>query len=433
MGRIISMPEPLRNYHYSVYEHKLIGPDGVLYTRAFIVLKDKYGVIVRFTRLHNYLGIYEGKVYRPITADALNRGRYVCMMLNYILIEKHDVYHINHVFDISKEALTEFFSQYALSTKANGNYRGAQSIEKCVAAVTLFMKKLLQKHGKDMSVKKKDLFIEKEVYTGKTRIEKRLVPDFQVVGLGSKEPIFRDIPTEIFQVLLEQALRYTPDIAFAIALQAFAGLRPGEVCNVRREDSPLGAGIRFTFVNGRLVRAEIDLRREVALRSDGVPCGRIKKERLQCVYSPFLEAFYLIYQKHKDYLQDKAYEAKFAPMFINNRGMAMTYESYRSRFDVLISKHLRPFLIHHERPDFRLYGQLLYENKLGPHALRHWFSVQLALRGEDISQLQFWRGDSDPQSAFLYLQNKGDLLRELAVTNEMLAELLQQEGVHHPE
>ena len=431
MGQVIKMPDPPTNYHYSVYEHRLIGPDGILYTRAFIVLKNQYGIIVRFTRLHNYLGIYEGKVCRPITADGVNRARYVCMMLNYILIKQRYKYHINHVFDISKEALVDFLSDYALTEKANGGHRGRQSIEKCVSAVTLFMKKLVQKHGKDMRLKKTDLYTEKDVYTRKGRIEKHRTPDFQVPAIREIRTIFRDIPTEIFQILLEQAIRYTPDIALAVALQAFAGLRPGEVCNVRQEDSPLGKGISFTFLDGRLIRAEIDLTREIALRSDGVNCGRIKKERRQCIYSPFLDAFYLLYQRHLEYLRSASFEQDYRRMFVNSRGMAMTYGNYRQRFTYLIEEYLRPYLIHHEKPELRIYGQLLYENHLGPHALRHWFSVQLALRGEDVAQLQFWRGDSNPQSAFLYLQNKGDLLQELSRTNELLSQLLQQEGKKH--
>ena len=55
-------------------------------------------------------------------------------------------------------------------------------------------------------------------------------------------------------------------------------------------------------------------------------------------------------------------------------------------------------------------------------------SVQLALRGEDVAQLQFWRGDKNPESAFRYLQNKGDLIRELEATNELLARALMKEG-----
>ena len=75
-----------------------------------------------------------------------------------------------------------------------------------------------------------------------------------------------------------------------------------------------------------------------------------------------------------------------------------------------------------------MYGQLLYENKLGPHALRHFFSVQLALMGEDVAGLQYWRGDSNPESALLYLQNKGDLIKELSAANDMFADFMISEG-----
>ena len=83
-------------------------------------------------------------------------------------------------------------------------------------------------------------------------------------------------------------------------------------------------------------------------------------------------------------------------------------------------------LLNHEDAECRLYGQLLYENSLGPHSLRHWFSVSLVLMGEDVAQLQYWRGDTSPESAILYLQNKGDLMRELSAANESFAELLLQ-------
>jgi hypothetical protein len=48
--------------------------------------------------------------------------------------------------------------------------------------------------------------------------------------------------------------------------------------------------------------------------------------------------------------------------------------------------------------------------------------------GEDIAGLQFWRGDSNPSSAMVYLQNKGDLTKELAAANELFADFLMNEG-----
>lgn len=430
MGEIIVLGDRLsrRDYRYAVYEHKLITDDGMTYVRSFIVIKNKYDVIVRFTRLHNFTGAYDSKVFRPLASDANARMHYICRMMNYILIDHYEIYHIDHVFRVTKEMLTSFFMDYALEKKPNGEYKSKESIENCVHYVTAFFGRLVYKYGGYVTLKKKELFIEKEMYGRNGRLVRKQIPDFQIRGITEERKIFRDLPTKAFKILINLALRYTPDIAFAMALQAFAGLRPGEVCNVRQEVSPKGNGIIFTYLNGRIVRAEIDLTHEYAMRSDGVQCGKIKKERKQSVYPPFLEAFQTMYGYHKTYLASQTFEGDYCPMFVNKQGMAMTYDYYRDRFQELVETKLRPLLLEHQDPECRIYGQLLCENKLGPHVLRHWFSVQLAIRGESIAQLQFWRGDKRPESAFDYLQNKGDLMGELAKANDLLADMLMEKG-----
>lgn len=115
-------------------------------------------------------------------------------------------------------------------------------------------------------------------------------------------------------------------------------------------------------------------------------------------------------------------------MFVDNNRMAMTYKTYARRFTTLVDNHFRPVLLECDDPECRIYGQLLYENNLTLHSLRHWYSVQLVLHGEDIAQIQYWRGDKNPESAFTYLQNKGDLVRELEEANNFLAEMLLEQG-----
>ena len=61
--------------------------------------------------------------------------------------------------------------------------------------------------------------------------------------------------------------------------------------------------------------------------------------------------------------------------------------SNNNGINCLVDRKLWPMLLEHPDPECRIYGQMLCENRLGPHALRHWFSVQLALRGEDVAQL----------------------------------------------
>lgn len=426
-----SSGECRENYHYGLYNHRLITKDGLTFTRSFIVIKNDYGVIVRFTNLHNYACIYENKVFVPIMSDAESRLHYICMMLNYVLIKHYDRFCIDHVFKVSLEALDCFFRDYAQEKLTNGKYRGEQSIEKCVYAITAFFRKLRLKFGNYVLLKNEDLFTEKVVYNKYGKFKKKKLPAFQVRGLPKISEPFRELPTKAFRILLSLAFRYAPDIAFAICLQAFAGLRASEVCNVRQEGSPMGSGLIFTRIENRTIKIEIDLTRELMMRSDGVVCGKIKKERIQCVYPPFLEAFSAAYEYHKRFLSDHAYEMDYCPMFINKRSLAMTYDDYSRRFRLLIDDHFRAVLLECDDPECRIYGQLLYENQLTTHALRHWYSVQLTLHGEDIAQIQYWRGDKSPESAFEYLQNKGDLVRKLESANEFLAEVLMTEGGKH--
>lgn len=430
MADLIEFSTPVLKdfYRFAVYTHQLVSPDGIAYPRCFIVIKNEYNVIVYFTKLHRLVGVYEGSVYRPLSSDAREKMIYVTQMLNYILIDHKHVYRIDHVFRITKDMLLAFFMDYALKEKKAGEHRGSQDVEKCIIAVTGFFSRLCRKYSGYTAIRRSELYSDKKVFTryGRQRIVS--VPDFQVPIIPEPKEIFRDIPTKVFQILMNLAVRYEPDIAFAMALQAFAGLRPGEVMNVRQESSPKGPGIKLTWRGKKLIRADIDLTHEYAMRSDAVPCGSIKKERTAHVYPPFLGVFERMYLLHKERLAGMPYEREYCPMFVNSRGMAMTYDIYYSRFVSLVTDRLRPLLLGHEDPECRIYGQMLCENTLGPHVLRHWFSVQLALRGEDVAQLQFWRGDRSPESSFRYLQDKGDLIRELEATNELLANTLMKEG-----
>jgi len=410
-----------------VYERKLVWDGMMAYSRSFIVLKNRYGVIIYFTCFHKYITTFDNAVYRPLASDSREKLLYVCEMLNYILIDHYENTSVSHVFHIDKNMLVTFFNDYALKPLSNGTHRSQQSIEKCVASVTMFFRKLCRKHSEYMAIGIDQLYKEKQSYgTRSSKGRRKLIPDFQVRGIPENRRIFRDIPIKVFTLLLNQTFKYAPEIAFAICVQAFAGLRPGEAMNLRQETSPLGTGVIITTVNGITKSVEFDLTRETALRSDGIICGNIKKERRQKVYPAFLSAFAVAYERHKNYLRSVKFEVAYCPMFVNSYGLAMTYADYRGHFKQLVKNHLRPLLLNHEDAECRLYGQLLYENSLGLHSLRHLYTVMLVLMGEDVAQLQYWRGDTSPESALSYLQNKGELVRELSAANERFAGLLMQ-------
>ncbi len=91
-------------------------------------------------------------------------------------------------------------------------------------------------------------------------------------------------------------------------------------------------------------------------------------------------------------------------MFIDRNGMAMTYSSYQNRFRCLIARARQDSPAQPSDGSAVYTGRLLYENPLGPHALRHMVLSAVSLMGEDIAGLQYWRGDSSPDSALVYLQ-----------------------------
>ncbi|GHV10528.1 hypothetical protein FACS1894219_00110 [Clostridia bacterium] len=417
-----------KEYRYGLYSHRLTAPDGTMYNRLLIVLRNGYEDIARFTGLHTFAEPFAGRTFVPLTSASRERLYHICAMLNYILIEQYEQFEVDHIFYITTEEINTFFQMYALTQNKNGKFRGRTTIEKCINNVTEFFRRLKAKYGEAVLLNSNDLYTEKIICDKKGQQITKHLPKFQVKGMAQHSEIFRELPTKAFRILLNLAFRYAPDIAFAMCLQAFAGLRAGEVCNVRQESSPLGSGLVFTRIGSDVRKIEIDLTTEFQLRSDGVVTGRIKKERKQCVYPPFIRAFSAGYEQHKLWLSAHSYEPDYCPMFVTTRGSALTYTAYQNKFYTLVDNHFRNELLKSDDPELRIYGQMLYEVRLGLHALRHWYSVQLVLHGEDIAQVQYWRGDKNPQSAFTYLRNKGDLVRELETGNEFLMEILMSEG-----
>ena len=55
MGDLMEMNPPEQDQRYAVYSVRNTAEDGLIYTRSFIVIKNGYGVIVRFTRLQEYV------------------------------------------------------------------------------------------------------------------------------------------------------------------------------------------------------------------------------------------------------------------------------------------------------------------------------------------------------------------------------------------
>lgn len=409
-------------YHFSVYEHTLVLKESELIKRKFIVLKDNTGDICAFTDFHRYIRSARRQYARRVTDDGNSRHYYVVKLLNYVFFDK---YHIRKLNDLTVEMVSAFLNDYGKALLPNdSSERTKSTVIVCIRTIIDFLDEYIEKNKGKCRIRQSDLY--KTVTTRNKRgmIVKKNVPTFDVTYSGKIRNIFRDMPNKVFEQLMNLVIEKHLDILMLVALSAFAGLRPAEACNIRRTDSVLGPGMRFVIQNGEVTDVILDLKKELNLRSDLKSVGSIKRERTQRVYPAFLEAFVKCYKIYMDYMEGRKYEAAYGALTVNLQGKAITYDNYYQKFKKVISE-LIPILLSDDDAEIVNYGHLLLENNISPHILRHWFSVKLTLYGEDVSGLMYWRGDSSPESALTYLQNKGELEKQYRYVNTELFGFMQ--------
>jgi integrase len=402
--------------HFAVYEHSLVIEDNCLITRKFIVLKNPKNQIIAFSNFHKYVKECKYKSALSISSDGNKRSYYICKFLNYIFFEKK---YVKCLIDIEGYMIQEFLTAYGMSRlSGDERLRSKISVEKCVLSILDFLHLFVEKNP-SCNFKISELYKTVKIRNKYGRIVDKKTPTFQVNYRTEPKEIFRDIPNTVFEILINHVMIEAPDLLILVALSAFGGLRPSEACNVRRTDSPLGPGLRFSLFNNEIQEISIDLKAERNMRSDLVLVGKIKKERIQRIYPAFLPIFYDCYKIYMKNIENRKYEAEYGPLTFNRDGKAMTYATYYSRFQKFI-KNIIPDLLQNANSEVAAYGHLLLEHKISPHIFRHWFSVQLVLYGEDQAGLMYWRGDTSPESALRYLQWKGELVKKYKKINDRL-------------
>lgn len=400
---------------FSVYEHTLIIKDNQLIPRKFLVLKDNASHIIAWTDFHKYIRSNKYKLSRNISDDGRMRFYSVCKLLNYAFFDRYNIKHLN---DINIQIVKEFLNDYGMGTlPGDTKGRSESTVNVCIRHIIDFLDNLIEENSGKCKIKSNELYKDVKVYNSrKKKFEVKKVPTFDIRYISTPKEIFRDMPESVFSIFMSVIIQKHKDILMLVALGSFAGMRPSECCNVRRNDSKLGAGIRFVIVDGEVEDIIIDLTKEYNLRSDLISVGKIKKERIQRVYPAFLKAFCECYQIYMDHIEGEKYESEYGALTVNKQGKAMTYNNYYKRFKKVINDVI-PELLSSNDPEAINYGYLLQEKNISQHIFRHWFSVRLTLFGEDLSGLMYWRGDTSPESALDYLQNKGDLEKQYAKVN----------------
>lgn len=420
-------------YRFSVLEVPVTDTGGYETIKRLVVVKNKDGLITAFTGLEYFSAPYTGR--RPYTRE---RGKeelyYVCHALNYIFMDQQRRYRIQRLSEVTAEMIFEAFDSYRVMPKTPEaeQYRGQQSLDRYVYSVSAFFANA-SSLCTGCAVSAEELFCDKSVpdkYSKTGRKQTIKLPAYDARSRSDEvSSLMRDVPDKVMDMLIEVAEIYDPMLVFAIVASKTCGLRLGELMNMRQPDSPLSGtpGIRFGYLGSAVSSIEIDLTREYRMRSDGMNCGKIKKERRVVVYKPFIREFMRGYDYHMKLLARTPYEPEYKPMFVSKNGKAMTAKTFSARFSKLVDEQLKLRLLSSEDPTLVAYGMELEELSLTPHALRHYFSVRLVLENLDTAQIMFYRGDRSPASALTYLANKGALIRKLNETHTAAINMLRFE------
>jgi len=216
-------------------------------------------------------------------------------------------------------------------------------------------------------------------------------------------------------LMMFEAKKYEPALALAIGLQAYAGLREGEVVNLTCSSLKI---IRKQF--SMISAIELNLLESapffVNWQKKTKP-GSIKKYRVQKVYEDFISQIVDLYDAHIQMLESNGYDtSRKAPLFVNHQGNPMTVQTYSNRVKRLFYDHFLFSLRHTCEKQNTLADNVAfletYEKEYpGAHMFRHWFTMYLITNAKLSSgEVMKWRGDSSQDSMNSYIHENYELI-----------------------
>lgn len=395
---------------YSVLEWAFKDEKNHMIHRPIIVQRNGYGMVMEATHLHCLIPRHSVLYNSSSTAQSIDLYS-LCSMLNYIIYDNHEFFHADSILDISYDMMQQYFQHYAVTDTIYGEPPHRDTVTHAIRICTGVMGNLAKTSFRDqMHVTVEELYNTIVTTDKHGRKVTNLIPNFHVtIPSSSSHKLIRDIPRKVMPVVWKNLYKYGQDIAFGCACGMFAGLRIGEVCNLRQDTSIHGGNIRFTYIGGMVVNVEFHIDEKFSMRDENEELGGIKKPRVQDMFADFIPAFMQAYWFHMRWLESHSFDPKYAPMLVDSNGNAMTTKTFRRRLNEVVQEHIVPELLASNDPELNLFGQKYALHGIDPHAFRHVFSTELTLRNCDLGQLMHFRGDTSPESAFTYLQNKHDL------------------------
>ena len=368
---------------------------------------------------------YIGLDYADKSEITMNKKAYnICCFLNYLLWETH----IEQISDVTVPTLRNFYASARFDR--NGKQRAPGEWNRLAEDVSKFLINYHKRNADSFPFKYHPQELIKKGLVRNMKNEKIQID--QVNKLGVKPPRKNQVKNrylleEYLPIILFEAKKYDPMLVLPIMLQAYSGLREGEVVNVTRE--------RIKIIDGGfgIVRSiRIDLRHEADFAKaykGKTPFGAIKVHRIQDIYTDFVQDVYKELDNHERLLRSRGISVvNDGPLFFNEYGKPMNVSCYCNRVKKLFKECFLPALIKlsdregtwaKHAPFYEKWVDSIDPDTLeriageypGAHMFRHWFTMYLITRTSmRVEEVAKWRGDSNITSMSDYIHTNREML-----------------------
>lgn len=389
------------------------GEDGSIKEFFFIVLNNKLSKRMKITGYSKFL-IVELLNKRSTTIDSY--CKVIVSFLNYVFFDNYDKYCIKDIREIKFEHGNDYIRDLN-EGKIGRKKKTKDSIIKVENKLTKFYY-FLSKEISNLKYIKKGDFEFVNIKIKNSAKEKLVLKSKFLVFYNDTTPSKRikSISNFLFSEIIKTCEIYYPELVLAICLQAFGGLRKGEVCNVSKDK------VNFYKIGKGFGWFTIDLRKKTLLRDDLINVGNIKKPRIQPIHPVFLKVFKEVYENHLELISKS--KNKYGAFFLTKHDKAMTEGSYNQKFKRIIKLTIQRLSDssyinkESEKNSENHFGLNVITNyyesaseinklssaKINTHIFRHFFTQFVAsLDNRSATEIAYWRGDSSLESAIVYL------------------------------
>ncbi|WP_324729456.1 hypothetical protein VO178_02470 [Lysinibacillus fusiformis] len=331
-------------------------------------------------------------------------AKIIVLFLNFIFFDMYEHWKLKDIENLKIEHGDYFLSQYAFG-KLGKSEKSRETVQLAEVRLKAFYKWLVSKCNMK--------------YISHSDFERTLF-SFEYPSYVSPQRI-KHISSKLFVEILKICDDYPNyrKLKLAFCLQAFAGLRGGEVCNVSLDK------LQYSYTYHELSFFSVDLREKTRLRKDYKSVGGIKKPRIQAVHPMFLPYFRLIFEEHLELIKNS--ENPFGAIFLNRDQEAMMESSYNFHFKNIINILINRLI---ERGDSSSIGEAykLMSGKINKHVFRHFYTQTIAETEITPNQLAFWRGDSNIDSSITYLTQNPEIDNKIKQIQQSIFTELSKKG-----